>query len=206
MLVRTLAALTVTSCLLVGVTQDPPPPTAPETATASDVFTVDSTHSTLIYHLRHFGVSDFHGRINLPGGSFRIDDEDPSGSSLHILAEIKNMDTGNDGRDRFLMSPDFFNVREFPTAEFRSTSITRVGEGRYEATGDFTMHGVTKTITVQVAKFTATQTTRFGYRGGFECIFTVNRSEFGMGLFVEEGTLGDEVTIKAAIEGVQQPT
>ncbi|NNF44974.1 MAG: YceI family protein [Phycisphaerales bacterium] len=184
-----------------------PAPASPAATPADDaIFTIDAVHSNLIYRLRHFGVSNFWGRVNGPTGTFLIDDANLGGSSISIVAEIKNMDAGNDGRDRFLQSPDFFNVREFPTAEFQSSSITKKGEGLYEATGTFTMHGVTKPLTVTIEDYTTAQTTRFGFRGGFECTFTVNRSEYGMSLFVEEGTLGDAVTITAAIEGVRLPS
>ena len=80
------------------------------------------------------------------------------------------------------------------------------GNGTYELTGSFTMHGVTRQINATMSEYTTLQTDRFGFRAGFECTFTVKRSDFGMDLFVEEGTLGDEVTITAAIEGVRQPS
>jgi polyisoprenoid-binding protein YceI len=170
-----------------------------------DTFTIDKTYSLLVYKVRHFGVSWFWGRINLPTGSFRLDDDDLAGSFIHVSAELKNMDTANPDRDRFLLGPDFFNVREHPTAEFRSTSIRRTGPGAYEAAGDFTMHGVTKPVTARVTEFTAAQTDRFGFRGGFEAEISVKRSDFGMDLFVKEGTLGDEVRIIASIQGLRPP-
>ena len=94
-------------------------------------------------------------------------------------------------------------MREHPTAEFKSKTIRRTEKG-YEADGTFTMRGVTKNITVPIADFTTAPTERFGFRGGFECVFTVKRSEFGMDLFIKEGTLGDDVQITASIEGVQR--
>jgi polyisoprenoid-binding protein YceI len=205
---RTLFALVTVAALLVGVAGWAPPASgrAPAGASAGDVFTVDVAHSTLTYRVRHFGVSYFHGRINQPSGSFSIDGADPAGGSVHVVAEIRNMDTGNDGRDRFLTSPDFFNAREFPEAEFRSDSVRALGDGAYEAAGAFTLHGVTRPLTVRISEYTTLRTERFGLRAGFECTFTVRRSDFGMDLFVEEGTLGDEVTITAAIEGVRQPS
>jgi polyisoprenoid-binding protein YceI len=126
---------------------------------------------------------------------------------VKVVIEIKNMDAGNDTRNRFLTGPDFFNVREYPTAEFASTSIRKHDDGSYEATGPLTMHGVTREVAVRINEYTEKQTERFGFRGGFECVFDVNRSDFGMDLFVNEKTetLGDPVRIIAAIEGVVQP-
>lgn len=219
MLVRTISVLVVATAMLVGIAGWSAPGTAAgmipgtvvgsipsQDASAGDGFTVDIAHSTLVYKLRHFGVSYFHGRINQPSGSFRIDATNPSASSVHVVAEVKNMDSGNDGRDRFILSPDFFNAREYPTAEFKSDSVKPLADGTYELTGAFTMHGVTRSITATLSEYTTLQTDRFGFRAGFECTFTVKRSDFGMDLFVEEGTLGDEVTITAAIEGVRRPS
>ena len=66
------------------------------------------------------------------------------------------------------------------------------------------MHGVTKPIVARISDYTALQTERFGYRAGFECIFTVKRSEYGMDHGVQDMSLGDDVRITVAIEGVQR--
>lgn len=167
-------------------------------------FEIDVAHSTLIYRVRHFGVSNFYGRINGPSGSFLLDAERPEASRLSVEIEIKNMDAGNESRDRFLLSPDFFNVREHPKASFVATSIRPTAPGVFEAMGDFTMHGETRPITVRLDGYVEKATDRFGYRAGFECTFEVKRSDYGMDLFVKEGTLGDEVRITVAIEGVRR--
>ena len=169
---------------------------------ASTTFTVDSGHSTLTYRVRHMNVAYFHGRIHKPAGSFTIDDADLAGSSVHITAEIANMDSGSDGRNSFLTGPQLFNAAEFPTLEFHSTSIRKISDATYEATGVFKMHGVTKSITIPLAEYTTLQTERMGHRGGFECIFTVKQSDYGMNYAIERGGLGDEVRITVAIEGV----
>ncbi len=180
-----------------GLAESPP--------TAAAVYTVDMAHSTLIFRIRHFGVAYFFGRVNKPSGEFWIDDNDLTNSFVNITLEMKEMDAGNDSRDRFLMGPDFFNVREHPQATFKSASISKISDSTYEATGDFTMRGVTKRITVPVAEFTTKTLERFGQRAGFLCTFTIKRSEYGMDKLVQEGTLGDEVQITASIEGVVQP-
>ena len=169
---------------------------------SSTTFTVDSSYSTLTYRVRHMSVAYFHGRINKPAGSFTIDDADLAGSSVHITAEIANMDSGSDGRNSFLTGPQLFDAAQFPTLEFHSSSVRKISDATYEATGDFTMHGVTKSITVPLAEYTTLQTERMGYRAGFECTFTVKRSEYGMNFSADGSMLGDEVRITVAIEGV----
>ena len=203
MLLRTATTAAVVLVLLFGAMLLPARATTPRVA--ADAFAVDVAHSTVIFKLRHFGISNFYGRVKAPSGSFLVDDSDLAGSMINVTLEIKNMDSGNVGRDRFLLSPDFFNEREYPTAEFNSSSIKKLGEGTYEATGTFTMHGVSNPVTVRIDDYTTAHVERFGHRGGFECTFTVKRSDYGMDLFVKEGTLGDEVTIIAAIEGVVRP-
>lgn len=198
-----IGGLTLAAAVGLAPRETAPVPHVP--ATADDFFTIDKAHSVLLYHLRHFGVSNFYGRVNMPTGSFLIDDADLVGSYLEVSCELKNMDTGNDGRDRFITGADFFSAREYPTASFKSTSIRKIGEGTYEADGAFTMHGITNDVTVRIEQFTRKLTERFGLRCGFEAHVTLSRSEFGMPKFVEEGTLGDDVTIIASIEGVQLP-
>lgn len=171
---------------------------------ASAVFTVDPVHSTLNYRVRHFGVSWFYGRVNLPEGEFSLDPADPGSSRVRVVAHLKNMDAGDEGRDRFLQGPDFFNAREFPRAEFVGSGARRLDDGAWEVAGDFTMRGVKRPVTVRLEEYTEAQTTKFGYRAGFLCTFTIKRSDFGMDLFVKEGTLGDEVEITASIEGVRE--
>lgn len=168
-------------------------------------FTVDIGHSTVLFRIRHFGVSSFYGRINQPTGSFRIDDNDLAGSFVNVDIEISKIDAGSDARNRLLMGPDFFNAREYPAETFKSSSLKKISDGVYEATGTFTMHGVSKEITVPIVGYTTKQTERFGHRAGFECTFEIERSDYGMDMFVKEGTLGNTVRIIVAIQGVQRP-
>lgn len=165
---------------------------------------VDLAHSTLNYRIRHLGVSYFFGRINMPEGTFLLDPNDPANSHVNISAEIKNMDAGNDGRNKFLTGIDFFNAMEFPKTEFKSTSVKQLDKTTWEATGDFTLHGVTKPITVKLEEYAETQTSRFGFRAGFFVAFTIKRSDYGMSNFMDENMLGDEVLIYAGIEGARE--
>ncbi len=169
---------------------------------AAVTFTVDSSHSTLTFRVPHMNVAYFHGRINKPAGNFTIDDADLAKSAVNVIVQISNMDSGSDSRNLFLTGPQLFDAAQFPTLEFHSTSIRKISDATYEATGDFTMHGVTKSITIPLAEYTTLQTERMGHRAGFECIFTVKQSEYGMNYAIEKGGLGDGVRITGAIEGV----
>ncbi|MHC5025761.1 MAG: YceI family protein [Planctomycetota bacterium] len=199
MTARLICAASIVFCVALSVGTSSPEP-AQDAKSDSTAFEIDPVHSTFTFRVRHFDVSWFWGRVNAPEGEFKLDADDLAGSYVNITAQIKNMDAGNNSRNGFLMSPDFFNVREYPTAEFRSTSVSKADGDAFDVTGTFTMHGVTRPITVRVDDFTTVQTTKFGFRGGFECTFEVNRSDYGMDLFVKERTLGDTVRIIASIE------
>lgn len=204
---RRLPAIIATVAIIapgLSFTESPVLSPLPSALHAVAPFTIDMAHSTLNYRVRHFGVSWFYGRINMPEGSFLLDASEPSASHVTITVELKNMDAGNENRDRFLIGPDFFNAREHPVATFSSTSITKIDDSTWEAAGEFTLRGVTKPVAVKLEEYTELQTAKFGYRAGFLCTFDIKRSDYGMDLFVSDGTLGDLVTITASIEGVRE--
>ena len=166
-------------------------------------YDVDMVHSTLNFRIRHFGVSYFCGQIVKPQGTFLLNTADPSKNSVEITAEVANMNAGDENRNKFLLSPDFFNAREFPSTTFKSTAVKRIDASTWEATGDFTLHGVTKPITVRLTEYTQSPNAipKFGFRAGFLATFTIKRSDFKVDMYVKDNVLGDEVQIIAAIEG-----
>ncbi len=171
---------------------------------AVTTFNVDKTRSMVIYRVRDMGVSNFYGRVNAPTGTFTIDQDDPANSSVQIMFELKNMDTGDKNKDRLLLGPQYFNAREYPTAEFKSTSISKIDDSIYEATGAFTMRGVTRQITVTLTDYAELQTTKFGYRGGFEATFTIDRLDYGLNEHEDGLMLGRDVRITVSIQGLAQ--
>jgi polyisoprenoid-binding protein YceI len=200
-----LAAVTAATAVFLTPAANQPQPVAPATVVAADAFDVDGVHSSLLFKIRHAGVSNFYGRVNNVKGEFTFDESNPAASKVHIHAETKDIDTGNDGRDNHLAAPDFFNARENPTLSFVSSSVKPAADGGYDVTGNLTLHGVTKEITVSIDDFAAKDAgPRMGFRAGFETQFTIKRSDYGMDLYVKEGVLGDDVTIIVAIEGTRR--
>src|SRR5262249_24346782 len=116
---------------------------------AADSFSVDPVHSSISFQIEHFGISYVHGRFNKMKGEFSIEKGDPSKSSITLNIETDSVDTNNEGRDKHLKSADFFNTKQFPTIEFKSKSLKAVKDG-YEVTGDLTMHGETKDISIKL--------------------------------------------------------
>jgi len=168
-------------------------------AAAADTFKVDSVHSSVVFRVKHLNVSYFYGRFNEVSGSFAFDDSEPANSSFELSVKTKSIDTHSKKREKHLKSPDFFHVKQFPTIDFKSTAVKKTGDDTFEITGDLTLHGETRPITVTVERVGVAPGRRGGSVAGFETVFNIKRSEFGMNFMV--GPLGDDVRLMIAIEG-----
>jgi polyisoprenoid-binding protein YceI len=145
-------------------------------------------------------VAFLNGRINDSSGSVIIDESDPSKSSVQIELKTASIDTNVDKRDTHLKSADFFNVEKFPALTFKSKAVKKVDATKYDVTGDFTLLGVTKEITVPITRVGTGKDPWGGTRTGFDGTFTIKRSDYGM-TFMLDG-IGDEVQISLGVEGV----
>ena len=159
-------------------------------------FNIDAVHSTAIFRVHHVGAGMFYGRFNDVTGMIALSGDAPS---FDVSIAIDSVDSSNERLDSHLKSPDFFNAVEFPTMSFKSSSVKSVGDNKYEVTGEITMHGVTKPLTVNMEK-TGHVDGRRGEMVGFETEFELIRSEFGMNYGVESGSLGDKVKVIVALE------
>ena len=162
----------------------------------SKEFNIDAVHSTAIFRVHHVGAGMFYGRFNDVTGMIALNDDTPS---FNVSIAINSVDSSNERLDSHLKSPDFFNAVEFPTMSFKSSSVKFVGDNKYEVTGEITMHGVTKPLTVNMEK-TGHVDGRRGEMVGFETEFELTRSDFGMNYGVESGSLGDKVKVIVALE------
>jgi polyisoprenoid-binding protein YceI len=165
---------------------------------AADTYKVDPVHSTVIFRINHLGTSWVYGRFDDVAGSFTVDDKTPS---FDFTVNADSVDTNNKQRDTHLKSADFFSVKEFPTITFKSTAVTSTGDKKFDVTGDLTLHGVTKSITVPL-EFVGAADTKAGPRAGYEAHFNVKRSDYGMDKMV--GMVGDDVYLTVSFEGVKQ--
>ncbi|RKU14983.1 polyisoprenoid-binding protein [Candidatus Poribacteria bacterium] len=166
-------------------------------------YEIDTAHSMIIFRAKHNGVSYNYGRFNEFNGQIVMGATDPSGHSESMVEfEVKaaSVDTGNEKRDQHLRSSDFFSAKQFPVITFKSTKVS-MKEGKedmLEVTGDLELHGVKKSITVDV-EITGRATGRDGESLiGFESIFTIKRSEFGMTYGI--GPVSDDVRLIVSIE------
>jgi len=159
---------------------------------------VDPVHSALTFRVKHMNTSYAYGRFNVIAGTFAIDETDPAKSSFDFTVKTASVDTGNPGRDTHLKNTDFFNATQYPNITFKSKTVSSSGKGTLEVTGDLTLHGVTKSITVPI-EYATGKDMRGGPIGGIEAVFTIKRSDFGMKGMI--GPVGDDVKIMLAAEG-----
>jgi polyisoprenoid-binding protein YceI len=191
---RTLCATALGSLALVVAGMSP--------ARAAEPYKVDPVHSMVVFRIKHFGVGYIHGRFNEVSGDFTWDDANPAGISLDVHVKAETVDTNNPKRDQHLKGPDFFNVREYPDIAFKSTQVRQLDANNYEVTGNLTLHGVSRPLTVKLEHVGAAKDPFGMYRNGFETTFVIRRSEFGVKAMPEG--VGEEVRVTVAIEGLRQ--
>jgi polyisoprenoid-binding protein YceI len=163
-------------------------------------YQVDPVHTTLIYRIKHLQASYSYGRFNKVGGTFSYDPAAPEKTTFSMSVNSADIDSGDPQRDAHLKSPDFFNVKQFPTISFKSTSVKKTGDDKLEVTGDLTLHGVTKSVTTTLTVVGTAQGMAGETRTGFEGTLEIKRSDFGMkGLMP---AVGDEVRLIVSIEGL----
>lgn len=174
------------------------------TSTAADTYSIDGSHSAVIFRIKHLGVSYAYGRFNDITGEVVWDGDNPDACSLDVQVKTESVDTASEKRDQHLRSPDFFSAKEFPVATFKSTSVEKISSQLYKVTGDFQLHGVTKEITAELQYVGDGKDPWGGYRAGFETTITIKRSDYDITTYIDNGGLGDEVRLMIAIEGVKQ--
>lgn len=168
---------------------------------AADTFEIDPVHSSVLFKIRHMNLADFYGRFNEIKGTVSFDRENPGKSSVTAEVPVERVDTHNDKRNQHLKSPDFFNVKQFPTITFKSTKVEKDGED-FKVTGDFTLHGVTKSITVEFEKVGEGKGMQGETRAGGKTEFKIKRSDYGMNFMTN--AIGDEVEITLSLEAVKK--
>ena len=175
-------------------------------AFASDTYKVDATHSEVGFRVRHL-VSRTPGHFSKFTGTILIDEKDITKSMVEVSIDAASISTDNANRDGHLKSADFFDVEKFPTITFKSTAVKEVSKGILQVTGNFTLHGVTKPITLTMASL-GTSVSPMGTRAGFEGSLKLNRQDYGVkwNKALDNGgtMLSDEVDISLAIEAVKQ--
>ena len=175
-------------------------PVATATATVPDtVWKIDDTHSMGLFRVQHFGAGMFWGRIDGVTGTITTSGTPIANISFNVTIDTNSISSANKDLDGHLRSPDFFSVKEFPEMNFKSTSAKKLEGNMWEVAGTITIHGVTKPHTVQMELTGQSESAR-GKKIGFEAVFTIDRSEFGMTYGIEKNAIGKNVRIIVALE------
>ncbi|MFI1166759.1 YceI family protein [Streptomyces sp. NPDC020801] len=152
----------------------------PDLAALTGDYTIDPAHSTLGFVARHAMVTNVKGKFNDFTGDLHLDGGDPAKSTASIDVRMDSIDTGSADRDGHLKSSDFFRTGEFPAMTFRSTKAEALGGDDYRITGDLTILGVTRPLTIDL-EFNGAAKDPFGNeRVGFEGKAEILRSEWGL--------------------------
>jgi polyisoprenoid-binding protein YceI len=173
----------------------------------SRTFTVDRNHSSIGFTIRHL-VSNTRGRFKDFAGTIIYDPAKPEASSVDLTVQAASIDTDTPRRDDDLRSENFFDVAKYPTLTFKSVSVQRKSPTELTLTGDLTMHGVTKRVTVPV-ELLGTMPFRGGEKAGFSTTFVVDRKDYNItwNRALDQGgaLLGDEVTVSIQLETGWEP-
>lgn len=163
----------------------------------------DPNHSKLAFGIQHLGISEIDGRFSDFQVTILSDKPDFSDAKITLKATTASINTDIDARDNHLKSPDFFNVETHPDMIFESTGLKKAGNNKYKLTGNLTMNGVTKPVTMDLW-YRGTIDGKNGKKiAGFQLTGTLKRSDFNIGEKFAAPMLSDEVRIKADGEFAQ---
>lgn len=191
--------------MTVPTTETPGAPS--ELGVLSGTYTIDASHSRVGFVARHAMVAKVRGAFNEIEGTATLDGDDPTKSSARIVIQAASIDTRNQQRDEHLRSNDFFDMAAHPTIEFTSTSARQVDGSIFELTGDLTIKGVTKPVTISFT-FDGVEKDPYGNtRVGFEGSVVVNRKDWGVNWNapLESGgvLVGEKITLEFEVSAIK---
>jgi polyisoprenoid-binding protein YceI len=187
-------------------------PQAPAAATdltaLTGDYTIDPSHTTIGFVARHAMVTNVKGAFQDFTGTLHLDGANPANSTATLDVKMESIETGNTDRDGHLKSSDFFKIDEFPVMTFRSTKAEALGGDDYRITGDLSLLGVTKSITIDL-EFNGAAKDPFGNeRVGFEGKAEILRSEWGLtwNAALETGGMlvSDKIKLNFDISAIKQ--
>jgi len=159
-------------------------------------YALETRHSQILFAIAHLGLTDFWGRFDGLSGTLHFDNAAPEKSSVAISIDMTSVDTPSQWLNSELAGPNVFNAPAYPAATFQSTSVARTGPATGTITGNLTLHGVTKPVTLQVT-FNGGRNSPMGegHDLGFSATTTIKRTDFGITGMPWEPMVGDNVTL-----------
>lgn len=161
---------------------------------ATETYTMDAGHTNVIWHASHFGFSSSSGRFGITEGTLKLDEKNPAKSAINVTLDVAGLKTGIPVFDEHLLDAKFLDAAKYPTATFTSTKVDVTGANTAKVTGDFTLHGVTKPVVLDVTLNKIGPSPMSGIKtAGFSAKTVIKRSEFGIDAYVPN--ISDEVSI-----------
>ncbi len=168
-----------------------------------EVYNFDKAHTQILFFVNHLGFSNSQGEFHDYDGSFEFNPSDPEYSKVEVVIKTASIDMDDEKWNAHMRNKDFFNVEEFPTMTFKSTKIEKIDNKKGQLTGDLTLLGVTKPVTLDVIFNKAgVHTFNQKYVAGFSAKTTIKRSDFGMKYGLP--LIGNDVNIMIEVEGIRQ--
>lgn len=174
---------------------------AAATVQASPVtYKLDPGHTMVLFSWNHFGYSNPTANLGLAEGTLVFDEQDPAKSSVDVTLPLSNLDTHVSALDEHLKQADFFDAAKYPTVTFKSTGVVPVDGTHFKVSGNLTVHGVTKPVTLDATLNKIGPHPMMKVQAiGFDATTTLKRSDFGMGAYVP--MVSDEIQVRITTEG-----
>ncbi|MEN8669950.1 MULTISPECIES: YceI family protein [unclassified Ketobacter] len=173
-------------------------------AQAAETYKMDTegSHAFIQFKIQHLGFSWLLGRFNTFDGEFVLDQKNIENSKVKVTIDVASVDSNHGERDKHLRGKDFFEVAKYPEATFVSTRVEKTGERTAKITGDFTLKGVTKPVTLDAEYIGGGKDPWGGYRQGFEATTQLKLKDFGIDYNL--GPASEVVDIYISVEGIRQ--
>jgi polyisoprenoid-binding protein YceI len=167
-------------------------------------YSVKAEHTQVVFSILHMGISNFYGRFGKISGSLQYDAQAPEKSAVSIDVDTGSANTAIDEITNALKSTDVFDILNFPSASFKSAAIHKTGANTGDITGNLTLHGVTKPVTLHATFNGFVQDMRTGgARLGFAATGHLKRSDFGLTAMRWAPMVADDVDLTIEAEFIQ---
>ncbi len=163
---------------------------------------IKGQHAFIQFKIKHLGYSWLLGRFNKFDGSFSYDEKNPAAAKVKVTIDVASIDSNHAERDKHLRDKRFFDVKNFPTAKFESTSFEEKANGKAVLVGNLSLHGVTKSISLDVEHIGAGKDPWGGYRRGFAATTKLVLTDFNINTNLGPAT--KEAELFLSIEGIRQ--
>jgi polyisoprenoid-binding protein YceI len=178
------------------------------TGASAETWELDPVHSNITFSVQHMMLSHVKGQFEKFSGTITANGSDPNSVKIEATVDAASVNTRAEKRDNHLKSPDFLDVAKYPAITFKSTKIEPDGDGKWKVTGDLTLHGVTKPVTLEITGPTAEVMVMGSPRRGASATTTINRQDFGVAFnkTLDTGGLvvGNNVAVSIDVEAVKK--